>query len=80
MRRRLECERDLLRSAWLWYIVPLLPGFAMIYGGMFLAGNLSFAVVAGGLTLAFLLFVAVLNWRAAAQIEREIGDLRRHPQ
>lgn len=80
LQRRLERERDLLRSAWLWYIGPMLPGVAMIYGGMFLAGNLSFAVIAGGLTIAFLLLVAIINQRAAIQIEQEISDLRQRPQ
>ncbi|MGO4569329.1 hypothetical protein AB4Z52_30860 [Rhizobium sp. 2YAF20] len=76
--RRLEHERVQLRSAWLWYVGPMIPGFAMIYGGMFLAGKVSFAFTADGLTFAFLLFVAVLNRRAAAKLEGEIEDLRRH--
>lgn len=80
LRRCLEHERNLLRSAWLWYIGPMLPGVAMIYGGMFLAGNLSFAVIAGGLTLVFLLFVVIINRRAAVHIEDEIRNLRRHTE
>jgi hypothetical protein len=75
LRRRLKHERDLLRSVWLWYIGPMLPGFALIYGGLFFAGNVSFAIIAGGLTLAFLLCVAIINRRAASQIEQEIRDL-----
>lgn len=78
LRRRLEHERVLLQSAWLWYVGPLMPGFIIIYGGMFLAGNVSFALTAGGLTFAFLLFVVIINRRAAAKLEHEIRDLRRH--
>lgn len=78
LRQRLEHERVLLQSAWLWYVGPSMPGFVMIYGGMFLAGNVSFAFTGGGLTFAFLLFVAIINRRAAAKLEREIRDLRRH--
>ena len=74
----MEHERVLLQSAWLWYVGPLMPGFIIIYGGMFLAGNVSFALTAGGLTFAFLLFVVIINRRAAAKLEHEIRDLRRH--
>ncbi|MFC3059748.1 hypothetical protein [Paenirhodobacter populi] len=73
---RLARERDLLRSAWLWYAGPMVPGFALIYGGVFLSGGVAFATIAGGLTLAFLILVAVINRRAAACIDREIADLR----
>lgn len=78
LRRRLEHERVLLQSAWLWYIGPLMPGFVIIYGGMFLAGKVSFAFTAGGLTFAFLLLVVIINRRAAGKLEHEIRDLRRH--
>lgn len=78
LRRRLAHERVLLQSAWLWYVGPLMPGFVMIYGGMFLAGSVSFAFTAGGLTFAFLLFVAIVNRRAAAKLEHEMRDLRRY--
>lgn len=74
--RRLGRERDLLRSAWLWYVGPLLPGFLLVYGAAVLAGSPFFAAIAGGSTLAFLLLVVVLNRRAAARLEREISALR----
>lgn len=53
-------------------------GFIVIYAGMFVAGNVSVAVTAGELPFAFLVFVAIINRRAAARLEHEIRDLRRY--
>lgn len=75
---RLQREHRLLRSAWLWYVGPILPGFALIYGAAYLATPDGRATVlaAGGLTLAFLIVVAALNLRAAARIAAALRTLR----
>ncbi|MER8523138.1 hypothetical protein NKH56_27875 [Mesorhizobium sp. M1076] len=77
LKRRLEHQRDLLRSAWLWYVGPMVPGFLLIYLGYWMAdpGRPIFAFVAGGLTFVFLVLVVVLNRRAARGIEAEIRGL-----
>ncbi|TIR28361.1 MAG: hypothetical protein E5X35_31045 [Mesorhizobium sp.] len=78
LKRRLEHERDLLRSAWLWYVGPIVPGFVLSYLGYWMANpeRPIFVLVPGGLTFAFLVFVVILNRRAARQIETEIRSLR----
>lgn len=78
LKRRLEHERDLLRSAWLWYVGPMVPGFVMSYLGYWMANpeRPIFVPVAGGLTFALAVFVIILNLRAARQIEPEIRSVR----
>ncbi|MGO4835135.1 hypothetical protein AB4144_23055, partial [Rhizobiaceae sp. 2RAB30] len=75
---RLERERKLLATAWLWYVGPMVPGFVLIYVGYWMSKpeNPIFPTVAGGLTLAFLIGVALVNRYAARRIEREIRALR----
>lgn len=75
---RLERERDLLRSAWLWYVGPMVPGFVLSYLGYWMANpeRPIFALVGGGLTFALAVFVVILNRRAARRIESEIRSLR----
>lgn len=76
-RARLARERSLLRTAWLWYVGPMVPGFALIYGSMLLEPEprWTFALVGGGLTLLLLVSVALLNRRAAGRLDREIAEL-----
>lgn len=77
LRARLRRERDLLRTAWRWYVLPTVPGFAMVYGSEALRPEPAWAFVgiAGGLTLAFLVAVAVLNLRTARDLDRQLSDL-----
>jgi len=77
LRTRLRHERDLLRTAWRWYVLPTVPGFAMVYGSEALRPEpaWAFAGIAGGLTLAFLAAVAVLNLRAARDLDLQVSDL-----
>src|SRR5690606_31056557 len=79
LRRHLETERDLLRTAWLWYVAPLVPGFLLIYGGVWMSSpdRPAFVLIAGTLTLMFLMAVALLNRRAAAKMDRELRELAR---
>lgn len=76
-RRRLVRERDMLGSAWLWYVGPSVPGFLLIYGAAFAVPGMNtvFLAVAGALTAALLVFIAVLNLRAARRIDDEIAAL-----
>ncbi len=75
---RLERERRLLATAWLWYVGPMVPGFVLIYVGYWMSNpeNPAFPLVGGGLTLAFLVGVVLINRYAARRIEREIRTLR----
>ncbi len=77
LRARLVRERDMLAAAWQWYIAPMVPGFALIYGaGIAMPGTSLVAHgVAGGLTAVFLIFVFWLNRRAARRIDGEIAAL-----
>jgi uncharacterized integral membrane protein len=77
--RRLRREHQLLRFASLWYVAPMLPGFAMIYAGTFVAAPEMglFALVAGGLTALFLAWVVLINGRAARRIADELARLER---
>ncbi|GLQ78823.1 hypothetical protein GCM10007881_23390 [Mesorhizobium huakuii] len=78
LQQRLAHERDLLRSAWLWYIGPMVPGFVMIYLGSWATNPArpTFALVGGGSTLAVIALVIILNRRAARRIETEIRALQ----
>lgn len=79
LRQRLERERRLLKTAWLWYVAPMVPGFVSIYLGSWLAdaGRSSFLLLAGGITLLFLLGVALLNRAGGRRLSREIEELDR---
>jgi|GEM_PF-558300 len=74
---RLRRERRLLGSAWAWYVGPLVPGFLMIYGSQLLPPDPdpAFALIGGGVTLAVLIGVVILNLRAARCIDRELRAL-----
>lgn len=78
LQQRLAHERDLLRSAWLWYVGPMVPGFVMIYLGSWATNPArpTFALVGGGSTLAVIALVIILNRRAARRIETEIRALQ----
>jgi hypothetical protein len=75
-RRELVRQRDLLRSVWLWYIGPLVPGLAVFEAGtmpqhspwwMFLLAALFFLAGFGG--------IVWLNRRAADRLDRQIAEL-----
>jgi len=80
-RRDLEQQRDALASVWLWYLLPFLPGFVLIYADVALdiAGGWRLAVVLAlaTATAAFLLWVWRLNHRAAQALDAEIANLDR---
>jgi hypothetical protein len=80
-RAQLERQRDALSGVWKWYLVPLVPGLAVILAasgiGAFrrsvVAGMVT--VVAAGVVALALWGVGRLNQKAAAGIERQIHAL-----
>lgn len=76
-RRELVRQRDLLRSVWLWYIGPFIPG-AVVFGmgvkpkhgaGASPLNALPFFIVLG--------VVWWLNYRAARMLGRKIGEIEK---
>lgn len=79
-RGELQRQRDLLRTAWLWAIGPLIPGLALLFAYEIAAAppakRLSLiAIVAAA--AAVLVFIGWLNWRAAGRFDRRIAELGR---
>jgi len=74
---RLERERRLLESAWLWYVAPLVPGFVLVYLGTWWAdpARPAFPLIAGAATVVFLVGVVLVNRAAARRLLREREDL-----
>lgn len=72
-------QRDALRSVWLWYILPLLPGPELMLLGRHLAGHLPLASVrdAGIFLLMPVvgLLVLLLNLHGAHRLQRRIDAL-----
>jgi hypothetical protein len=79
-RRELERQRDLLRGAWKWYLLPFMPGLILMYLGPVLAHPehpwRAFWPFAG--TIVFFVFVGELNRRAAIKIQAAIDMLERN--
>jgi hypothetical protein len=77
-RRELERQRDANLSIWSWYILPMLPGAAMMVIAMAFMPALGPAVAlfwAVGFTAGFI-FTGVANKRAARRLQQEIDELR----
>ena len=73
-RLELVRQRDLLRSVWLWYIGPIVPGLVVFTVGLLphhaggqAACLLFFATVFGG--------IVWVNHRAAVRLDRQIAEL-----
>ena len=79
-RRELERQRDLLRGAWKWYLLPFMPGLILMCLAPVLAHPehpwRAFWPFAG--TLVFVVFVGELNRRAAIKIQTIIETLERN--
>ena len=78
-RAELVRQRDALRSVLLWYVLPFVPGFLLIYSSvLFAPGGLVWgALIPAGITIAFLAWVYHANRKAADCIDTEIADLDR---
>jgi hypothetical protein len=76
-RAELERQRDLLRGVWSWYLLPLVPGLAVLLGGQVLAHPGSAWRVAVAALFCALLFAGIgwINRRAALELERQIDEL-----
>lgn len=76
-RRELAHQRDLLRSVWRWYLLPLLPGLLVfvVASGLDQPAYWSRAIwnVAGAAVV--LRLIVWMNMRAAARLQRAITDL-----
>ena len=77
-RRELERQRDANLSIWSWYILPMLPGTAMMLIGMAFMPALG-PVVALFNAVAFaaaFIFTGVANKRGARRLQQKIDELR----
>lgn len=76
-RRELELQRDLLRSVWRWYLLPLLPGLLVftVARGLEQPAYWSRTIwnVAGGAVV--LRLIVWMNMRAAGRVQQAITDL-----
>jgi len=77
-RRELARQRDALRSVWLWYLAPLVPGLALTLFGVYRQSGRSNALMLT-IALAVLVFAAtwLLNRWGAARLQRRIEALER---
>jgi hypothetical protein len=79
-RRELVRQRDLLRSVWLWYIGPCIPGLAVLVVWFVLANRSKPVVVMGA--AVYVLLVAALFWwlgrlnaKGADKLQGQIDEL-----
>ena len=73
-------QRDALRSVWLWYLGPFVPGTLLFMVGMSTllpAARLAYHMVLPVATVAIFAFCWWINMRAARRLQREIDDLDR---
>jgi hypothetical protein len=77
-RVELERQRDLLRSVWLWYLLPFAPGILVLEVGQALARPERTSRIIALSVAMFLLAVGIYAWnlRAAARIQRRIDRLK----
>jgi len=77
-RRELERQRDANLSIWSWYILPMLPGTAMMLISMAFMPALGPGValfLAVGFTVAFI-FTGLANKRGGRRLQEKIDELR----
>ena len=86
-RAELTRQRDALKSVWLWYIGPVVPGLvlwlvAMGIGTADHAPGRTIANLAGTAVVAALVFggIILLNLLGAARLQRQIEDLDRYSE
>jgi hypothetical protein len=74
-------QRDLLRSVWWWYLLPLLPGMLLVQIGQALEHPerllriIAYCVVVAAITVG----IYALNRHAAARIQERIDRLKERP-
>ncbi len=74
-RRELSRQRDALRGVWFWYIGPLLPGLLVFMCGVQGGSPRRLALFVDLMMLAVLGFIAWINRRGAALLQRRIDML-----
>ena len=77
-RAQLERQRDLLRSVWLWFLLPFVPGFVVgLVGYARAQPNLRSATIGYGFVALILgIGLHVLNHRAAVRLQRALDRLK----
>ena len=92
-RQALERQRDALRGAWSWYLLPLVPGMAVIFIGTAVNQWTAHPVGMGHLVMGYGILVGLvgaaffavwkLNQRGADRLQVQIDEmtaLRSHPE
>ena len=76
---RVERQRDLLRSVWTWYLLPVVPGVVVLNVGVVLAHpeRLSHVVRFAVFAIAMFVVIGLLNGWVANRIQRRIDALER---
>lgn len=74
----LRRQRDALRTMWMWYVLPLAPGFVLFYYGLGLAQamDMTVVVIQAIATATVLWLVVRANRQAADCMEDEIREMR----
>jgi hypothetical protein len=75
--RELERQRDALRTVWLWYLLPFLPGFVAEMVVSAAARGVTGPLIAFGVALP-VMFIVIwkLNDSGARKLDRRIRELR----
>lgn len=77
-RRHLARQRDLLRSVFWWYLLPMIPGLLVFLMGSLGARGLQFRQAPFlAIMVGFFIWVWWINKRAAERLDRQIADLDR---
>jgi hypothetical protein len=84
-RANLAYQRDGLRTVWLWYLLPFVPGVVMWLAALWIsrpatpAGDVmaGFLIVTAAFCVAVFGLLFALNLLAAAHLQRQIDDLDR---
>jgi hypothetical protein len=74
-RSELTRQRDAVRSVWLWYLGPLLPGLVVFMWGMQGGSAKPFELVVDLIMAAVFVVIIWINQRAAAKLQRRINEL-----
>ncbi len=80
-RKSLERQRDALRTVWSWYLLPFVPGLAVLVIGSIVSqwaaqGHLVInSLVSPGIMAAIFFAVWKLNRRAAERLQAQIDEL-----
>ena len=75
-RAQLVRQRELFHNAWTWYLLPFIPGAALVLFGSRLQGA-PLSLVAGAAAFVLIVFVAVTvaHRRAAAKVQAKLDEL-----